>query len=677
MKKIDSKILQNIPSNPWVYIYKSEKDKIIYIWKSINLKARVNSYFNGKSKLNFAKQKMVEQIRRIEFIETLNEIEALVLETNLIKTHKPKYNILMKDDKNLAYIKITSDPIPEIIKTRIKTQDWEYFWPYPSTANVTNTIELLKKLFHIRPCHVKFIENKWWISIASKAWIQSIPCMYYYIKNCSGPCLLKKENIDEYVKDVELARNFLKWNTSTVLEGLEKKMQECAKNMQFEEAGKIRDQIKSVQQIQEKQLARETIKWNNDIIVVMEKYENIYIWVTQIRDGEIGGIYSTKIDNILSENKNEVLTQFLNWYYVENTSIPSKLNIITFEKIEDKTLLEYFKQKWIKVENPKIGDKINVINFTKNNLLNFAYKEELTNISKLTLTRQTQNNILEKLGFQKKKKWDIIFECYDISHLGWTNTVASRSVIINWKTVSPKYKKYKLETIASWEIDDFKSLNEILQRRTQEAIKLKNWPDLIIIDGWKWQLSSVIKAIHKSLDIRNKSTEENSNEQEQYKIVKKTSFCHSRENGNPENINFQNNTNLCNEDNNMKLSSQFLTLNSINLCSIAKKEEEIFIPGNSEPIILEKWSNELSLIVKIRDEAHRFAINYNREKRIKEYKKNLLEEIPSIGTKTRQKLLKIAWSIDEIKNIPQKELENILNKNQIKKLREYWILIRD
>lgn len=544
-KKIEN-ILSDLSSNPWVYIMKNTSGNIMYIWKSVSLKSRVNSYFNGKSKLNFAKQNMVAQIADIETIETKNEVEALVLETNLIKLHKPKYNILMKDDKNLVYIKITDDPVPEVIKTRIKTSSWEYFWPYPSTTNVTNVIEVLKKIFKVRNCHIRFAnDEKGETKIKLKNWIRSMPCMDYYIGLCDAPCKEDVEALKKYKENIANLRNFLKWNISWVLQWLEIKMQEKSRNQEYEEASKIRDQIKSIKEIQEKQLARDSIPWNNDVIAKMEKYGNIYAWITAIRNWEISSIVSTKIENKLEEDPTLVFEQYLQnkyvWEDVENLK-NIKLTIITSERIKDKALLKYFKENKIKMETPSIWSKINILNFTKNNLLNFAYKEELSQISKRTLTRQTQNNILKALSYWEKKEGEIIFECYDISHLGWTNTVASRSVIVNWKTESSRYKKYKLATIKEWEIDDFKSMEEILSRRYQEAMKLNNWPDLIIIDWWKGQLSSALRAI-----------------------------------------------------------SQDPSLPVPNICSIAKREEEIFIPSQLNPIIFEKWTPELALLQKIRD----------------------------------------------------------------------------
>lgn len=616
MNKKIKLILENLPKDPWVYLMKDKKDNIIYVWKSVNLKSRVSSYFNWKSKLNFAKVKMVEKIENIDYIITKNEVEALVLETNLIKKHSPKYNILMKDDKNLIYIKLTQNEIPEVYKVRKKTPDWTYFWPYTSTTNVAWTLKVLKKVFKIRNCRVTFWKRNGNLEILQKNW-KSIPCMDYYIWVCSWPCLLEQDKIQEYKQNIENFKNFMNGKTSTLIEDLNEKMKKKAANLEFEEAAKLKEQIRSITSLWVKQMARDTINWDNDIFVCLDKYDTFFVWVTQIRDSQLVWVNNFSIENKLEESKKEIIANFLQNFYIEKED-NSKINLITLEKIEDEILLEFLKSKKISVENPSIWNKIDIINFTKNNLLEFAYKKELSNISKLSLTKKTQINILEKLWYKSLGNKDIIFECYDISHIAGNYTVASRSVIVNGKSDSSKYKRYKLKTIEQWEIDDFKSMNEILGRRTLEAIEHNNWPDLIIIDGWKGQLSSAIKAIKSHIWDKN--------------------------------ISFP------------------------NICSLAKREEEVFLPNISESILLEKWTPELSLIQKIRDEAHRFAIEFNRSSRIKWMKKTILEEVPGLWEKTIKKLLKKFGSLDGIKEAWEEDLSEILTKTQLENLKNFGII---
>ncbi len=612
-------LLKKIPNKPWVYQMKNSKGAVIYVWKSVNLKSRVNSYFNTKNKLNFAKKKMVELICDIEIIQTKNEVEALVLETNLIKKLKPKYNILMKDDKNLTYIKLTSSEIPEVIKTRIKNKDGEYFWPYTSTMNIYSILQALKKIFKIRSCKADFTkDDSWKLKITWLSW-RSVPCLDFYIWLCPAPCTLEESKIQEYKDNIQSLKAFFRGDDGQILKSLEAKMLEKAKAMEFEEASKLRDQIKSINELKEKQLARDAIPWDNDVIVLYEKYWKVFVWLTEIRGSQIFGITYTKIEDKLEQDAEETFVSYLQTRYVDEAL--NSINIITNIQIKDEVLITFLKSKKISIESPSIWPKLEALNFTKNNLLNFAYKDELSQIWKRTLTKNTQANILKLLWYETKNSKEIIFECFDISHLWWTNTVASKSVIINWKSVNSKYKKYKLKTISTWEIDDFKSMEEIMQRRVLEWIKLNNFPDLFIIDWWKWQLSSADWEIKKTLE-----------------------------------------------------SIPEADRPTYNICSIAKREEELFVPWKKDPIIIEKWTPELALIQKIRDEAHRFAINFNREKRNIEMKKNILEEIPWLWPKARQKLLKAAWSVDNIATLDREELEKLINKSQIEKLEEHWII---
>lgn len=615
MKKLEQ-IISDLPKKPWVYLFKDSWWKIIYIWKSVNLKSRVSSYFNWKSKLNFAKQEMVKKIVNLDFIETKNELEALVLETNLIKKNKPKFNIMMKDDKNLTYIKITNDPIPEVIKTRIKSWQWHFFWPYTSMTNVASMLAVLKKAFKVRSCRIVFKDTWWKVLILSNSWNRSTPCLDHYIWLCPAPCLLEESKIKEYISNMESLKDFLKWDTWSVLRELTSRMEEKSKAYEFEEAAKIRDQIKDIKELTEKQVARDKVQWDSDAIVAFQKNGKSYIWLVEVRWSEIVSVISSKAENGLEEDLKTILIDYIRNRYV--WSWIRWIKLILQEDIDDKTILKYLNSESISVEIPSAWSKLELLSFVKLNLMNFAYKEELSSIAKISLTKWTQKNILEALGFEITENKEIIFECYDISHLSWTNTVASKSVIVNWKSDNSKYRKYKVNTLAEWEIDDFKSMREVLSRRTNEAIRAWSWPDLIVIDWGKWQLSAAYTAIEEMI--------------------------------------------------------VWTELKMPNICSIAKREEEVFVIWNKDPIIFSKWTPELSLLQKIRDEAHRFAISFNRSKRIKDMKKNILEEIPWLWPKARSKLLKLAWNVDNLKNMPIDELKKIINSNQIKALEDHWII---
>lgn len=621
MEKLE-KILKNIPKLPWVYQYFNKLGKIIYIWKSVNLHSRVNSYFNGKSKLNFAKKKMVEEIDHIDILVTNTAIESLLLETTLIKKHKPKYNILMKDDKNHTYLKITDEVFPKLIKIRIKTKSWEYFGPYISTNYVNNIIKISKKIFGHRSCNILFEEQNGYekikVSNGSK-----IPCIDYYIGRCAGPCLLREETTKKYNDDIQNIRNFLHGDFEKVIENLKIKMQKYAQNLEFEKAKELKEDVLSIESLRQNQIVRDIMWIDADIINFLEKYDKFYISKIEVRNEKITWIYNFEIENKLADI-DESIKFFIENNYLENTK---KLTLILPREIDaEKEILSELK---LKIEIPKIGEKTEILWLAYKNAFEFAYKKHMEWLSVKWFTKKNMTDLLDILKYKYINK-DIIFECNDISHISGNHTVASRSIIENWKINTSKYKKFKIKTLEIWEINDFDSMREIMKRRLLEIKKTWYIPDLIIIDGWKWQLSSVIGIIENEKN--NFSWNELSQEEKIY----------------------------------------FENIQSLQLVSIAKKEEELFLPGQKESILIDKESNILRMIQKIRDESHRFAITFNRDSRIKASKKNILEELPGIGPKTRSKLLKHYGSISDIVN--DVELKKILSKTQIETLENHGII---
>lgn len=602
--------LSKIPKLPWIYQYFDKLWNIIYIWKSVNLKSRVSSYFNDRNKLNFAKKKMVSQIYDIKTIVTPTSFESILLETNLIKKYKPKYNILMKDDKNHAYIKITQDIIPKVIKTRFKKNDWKYFWPFTHTSYVDNTLKILKKIFWHRSCNIIFEKDKNdKLKIKSSLWAK-IPCLDYYIKRCAWPCLLSNNEINNYIESINNIEKFLKWETKDIIMDLENKMRDFAFKLNFEKAQEIKEILNSIINITQNQIITDIWFKNADIINYLNKYNSFYISKIEVRNHKITWIYNYELKDEIS-NKEELIEFFLEKNYINNLD---KIQIIFPEEINLNN--EFIKDLKIELIFPKIWEKTKLLDLAYKNRFEFAYKNHLEKLSVKTFTKKDMSELL-RITLYKQINKDIIFECNDISHISWNHSVASRSVIENWKVATNKYKKFKIKTLLSWEINDFDSMREIIQRRILEIKKTWFIPDLIIIDWWKWQLSSVLEIIEKNLD-------------------------------------------------------EIPLLNKLQIISLAKKEEEIFLPHQKDSIIINKESSTLRLIQKIRDEAHRFAITFNREQRIKASKKNILEELPWFWPKTRQKLLSFYWSIEDIKN--DDNLIKILSKTQLQTLKDHWII---
>ena len=619
------KILSNLPKTPWVYQMRDKSGGVMYVWKAKNLKNRVSSYFVKTNDLSVAKRQMVGKIADIETIICQTEVEALILETNLIKHLTPKYNILMKDDKNLAYLKITNSPVPELIKTRQRIRDGGiYFGPYVS--GVEQSVRALRRIFRIRNCRIKFSENRAenTIQITDKAW-KTIPCMDYYIGLCPAPCMLHSNKIDEHHDNIDQVKLFLSGESGSVFTMLDTEMRERANNQEFEKAQEIKDTITALRGLYERQSVRDMVDWDIDICIQYEKYEKSYIAITQVRWWQIVWIFRHEIQSRIDEWE-DIMISFLMRQYIDNVDLPSIL-ILPF-LIIDEAFIEFISSLDVQIEIPKIWPKKELLDFTRNQLREYAYKRELATLENKILTRDHMVRVLDRIGYPIPIKWEIIFECYDISHTDGHFTYASRVVIVNGKPDPKRYKKYKIKTLEDGMIDDFASHREVMVRRTLEWIRENNLPHLIIIDGWKWQLSSALSGIREGIYLTSQDTE-----------VQKIPL-------DPD----------------------------IPLCSIAKREEEIFIPGNKEPIMFDKWTPELMVLQKARDESHRFSITANRSARTKAMKKNILEELPGIGPVTRRKLLKIAGSVDGIKDISTEELSHICTVTQIETLRDHGII---
>lgn len=658
------KILKNLPKNPGVYQMKEGDGKVIYVGKAKNLMNRVRSYFDRTSELSPAKKQMVAKIRDIEIIICDTEVEALVLETNLIKHLTPKYNILMKDDKNLAYIKITNSPVPELIKTRQKYKDGaEYFGPYVSAVEMS--VRALRRIFRIRNCRMKF-ESRYTnagdrntseskahdITITDKVW-KTIPCMDYYIGLCPAPCLLEREWLDEHRTYIDRVRRFLSGEGSWALRDLEMQMHEKAKNLEFEKAQEIKEMIESLKWLSEKQKVRDIVEGDIDIFLKYEKYDKVYFILMQVRRSQIIGVFRHEVSPGAEEWDDIVISFLMKQYSADDGTVDFPDLLILRDEIHDEAFLEYLRTMKIRIEYPHIGPKKDLLEFAERQIKEYAYKRELTTLENKTLTREHMTNVLERLGYPVPKKWEIIFECYDISHTDGHFTYASRVVIVNGKPDPSRYKKYKIKTLIDGEIDDFASHCEVMFRRTLEWLEQENFPHLIIIDGGKGQLSSAISGI----------------EEWKWKYEYESTDLSSRTESNWVRNSFQDK----NTEQDISLHSIWQEL-IIPICSIAKREEEIFLPREKVPILFEKWAPELMVLQKARDESHRFSITANKTARMKSMKKNILEELPWIGPVTRKKLLKLAGSVDDIKNLTEEELLTLCTKTQIQTLRDHGIL---
>ena len=382
-----------------------------------------------------------------------------------------------------------------------------------------------------------------------------------------------------------------------------------AQKQEFEEAQKRKISLEALESLETLQIVRDGVRWDFIVIHILEKYDNIYIGTIDIRDSKIVAYANYEVENNLQESSQEILERFIEKKWIENMQ---RQGLIFLSPKEYK-----WEHSDIKIETPQLWAKFELLKLCYKNLYEYAHKKHLASLSTKSFSKKIMQNLLGILWYDEINK-DIIFECNDISHLSWSHTVASRSVIENGKMNKKRYKKLRIKTLEEWKIDDFDSMREIMDRRLRELKKLWNYPDLIVIDGGKWQLSSVMEVIESSLHSEWQS-------------------C-------------------------------------LQIVSIAKREEELFLPNQSESIILEKDSPELRLLQALRDEAHRFAISFNRDSRSKSMKQSVLEAIPGIWPKTRKKILKYFWSIDWLQKAEKKELLEVLWESVTENLENHGIV---
>lgn len=539
--------LKLLPSLPGCYIYYNKEGEIIYVGKAKILKRRVMSYFNRKHS-SVKVEVLVSQIERLEYIITNTEVEALILESHLIKKHKPRYNVLLKDDKKYPYFLITDEDFPRITIVRKKNMNPEkgrYYGPYTDVRAMHATLDFLKKIFPLKQCKSPKFKDR--------------PCLYYHIGRCMAPCqnLITSEEYKNIVRQAEL---FLSGKQSELMKQLQEQMQKYAESLQFEKAAKLRDSYNDLQKTLEKQkVVYENTKLNEDVISLMADDGIFAIVILMIREGRLidkkDFVYEVEEDDRIEFFE----TFFKEYYGTLKLEYPDKIVSNELEAVGEKELyeewLEILAQKKIKISYGKSAQGKELQMLADKNAKVALDNAKLAKMSKI---RDDFNEIGSYLAEKLElKNFPYRMECYDISHIQGTNTVASMVTFINGVPKKSEYRKFKVR-MTEGKPDDFLSMKEVLTRRLSHLGEEK-WakPDLIIIDGGKGQLSSVMQII---------------------------------------------------ED---------LGVTGIDVVSLAKKHEEVFLPKQSKPVILPRNSSALFLFQRIRDEAHRFAITYHRKLRSK------------------------------------------------------------
>lgn len=595
--------LKNLPGKPGVYIMHDSEDTILYVGKAVNLHNRVRSYFRKIHGRGMQILKMVPQIARFEYIVTGSELEALVLENNLIKEHRPKYNTLLKDDKTYPYIKITvGEAYPRILFSReMKKDHSRYFGPYSSAGAVKETIELLNKLFRLRTCSRVLPRD---------AGLER-PCLNYHIGQCNAPC---QGNLPEdiYQENVRKALDFLNGNYPPVLQELKEQMEKAAEELQFEDAIRYRDLLNHVKSITQKQKITDTNGDDKDIIAACIDQNEAVVQIFFVRDGKLIGREHYYMTNVSGNSREQVLHDFVEQFYAGTPFLPREL--LLQEEIEDQSTIE----EWL---SSKKGSKVHLripLKGTKEKLVEMAAENAL-----LVLTHdrerikreegRTLGAVKEIAGLLHLKKADRM-EAFDISNISGFENVGSMVVYEKGKSKRSDYRKFKIRTVSG--PDDYACMREVLTRRfvhgMQEAGELAEkqmdqtygsftkFPDLILMDGGKGQVN-IAKEVLQELGMQ------------------------------------------------------------VPVCGMVKDDNHrtrgLYYQNVEIPI--DKHSEGFKLVTRIQDEAHRFAIEYHRSLHRREQVRSSLDEIPGVGPSRRKTLMRYFRSIEEMRNASLEDLAKI------------------
>jgi excinuclease ABC subunit C len=598
--------LNNLPVSPGVYQFKDKEGTILYVGKAKILRNRVRQYFHKSRVLDPRIALMVEKVSDVEIITTDSEVEALIFEANLIKKHKPRYNVNFKDDKSYPYIVITNEPYPRVFVTRRVYRDGgRYFGPYTDVHTMRSALKTVRDIFMIRSCNFRidqeFIEKK-----------KTRVCLDYHIKKCEGPCegLVSQGRYNQMIEQVA---QILQGKTTSVLQTLDAQMNSAAAELKFEDAAIFRNRMRELEVYSSKQKVVDVDLHDRDIIAVAAEGDDACGVVFKIREGKVLGRQHYYISKVEGKSESEIIEALVQRYYLESSDVPSEL--VLSSPIETKEAVREWltsrRGNSVRVESPDDGDLAKLV----------------------SMCRKNAQYLLDELKLQKMKRDDFIphavqslqrdlrlksvprrIECFDISHLQGSETVASMVVFVDGKPKKSEYRKFKIRAAAEVNIvDDFASMREVIRRRYTRVLEEQSeLPDLIMVDGGKGQLSSACAVLKE------------------------------------------------------------LNLGSQPIISLAKRLEDVFVPDESEPVVIPKSSSALRLLQQVRDEAHRFAITFHRLLRDKRTLQTELDLIEGIGKKRAKELLEAFGSVQGVKFATETQLAEIVGEKTAAKIKEYF-----
>lgn len=582
----------SLPDAPGIYKFFDGDNTLVYVGKAKSLRKRVSSYFSKQSQNNRKTEKLVSEIRNIEYTITNTEFDALLMENNFIKENQPKYNILLKDDKTFPYLCILKERFPRIISTRkYLNNKGEYFGPYTSVVSMNSVLDLLRQLYTIRTCTFLLSEEN---INAGKFKV----CLEYHIGNCKGPC----ENFQDeasYNTDIELARTILKGNISVVIDYFTEQMKAASNSLEFEKAEYYKNKLVLLEKFQTKSQVVNKKLTDIDVMTITSSLQHSFINYLKVKEGSIIFSENIEVKKKIEETDEDILSYVVHEIRTKHNS----LNKIVYSNIP-------IEIKALEIQNvvPQIGDKRKLVALSLKNALHQRKKKEIQKEE----NKVKRNRVLDILQEELRlKDYPNIIECFDNSNFQGSYPVASMVRFVNGKPNKSGYRHFNIKTVIG--PDDFASMREIVSRRYSRLLnEEKGLPNLIMVDGGKGQLSAAADAL-RELELYGK----------------------------------------------------------IPIIGIAKRLEEIYYPEDSIPLYINKKSPGLLLIQRIRDEAHRFAITFHRQKRSKGSITSEAESIPGIGQKTSDKLLKQFKSWKKVKAASYDELSRLVGNKKASLIKEH------
>jgi excinuclease ABC subunit C len=598
-----SEKLEALPQKPGVYQFKSSVGKVIYVGKAQNLRSRVRQYFQKSRAVDVRLDALVSNIVDVQLIVTDTEVEALILEANLIKKLKPRYNVILKDDKSYPFIVVTNELFPRVFVTRRIVRDGSrYFGPYTDVKTMRFALKTVRDIFMIRSCNYDMTEE------SIRAGKYKV-CLDYHIKRCEGPCegIVSREH---YGKMINQVAQVLKGKTDSLVSSLQAEMEDLSGALRFEDAARIRDRFRALQVYAEKQKVASGDDVDRDIVAIAAKDDDACGVIFRVREGKVLGSRHYYLSNVEGKPESLLMESFVERVYLEEEDLPAELVLSSAPGSENlvRQWLSGRRGSNVKLTVPKGGALSRLVSMVRNNAQYYLDELALQRMKRGDFIPHPVKTLMTDLRLSSPPKR---IECFDISNIQGSDTVASMAVFLDGKPRKSQYRKFKIRGVEG--PDDFASMQEVIRRRYERLLEgAEGVPDLIVIDGGKGQLSRAVEVLRE------------------------------------------------------------LNLEDIPIIGLAKRLEEVFVPGTHEPLSIARTSAGLRLLQQIRNEAHRFAVTYHRTLRTKRVLQTELDLIKGIGKKRAQELLEAFGSVQGVKFASEEQLANIVGPSVASKVKEHF-----